>query len=109
MRLLETKYFKEYVRTQTNLLVWVLDNVTPPPKMVVEAQDKLEILRRYLDTNGIKMPLPKYVYNPEDKKTWGFLPAPVNSGHHRMTIRNPNFKAVDTYEHNTCNFGVKRK
>lgn len=46
----------------------------------------LENLRAYLDTEGYKMPEPKWPYNTDDKSTWLYTIKGLNSGFRRLKI-----------------------
>lgn len=92
MRLLETKYFNEYVRTQGQLLQFVQKGTLCPHTITVMASHALNRLRQYLDENGVKMPAPRYMYNHSDESTWMYLPTEANAGLTRVCWNNPSFK-----------------
>ena len=47
----------------------------------------LMAIRSYLDEIGVKMPLPHYIFDPADKRTWRYLEQRQVDG----TYENPRF------------------
>lgn len=56
----------------------------------------LESIRKFLDSNNIKMPRPKYIYKEEDKTTWKWLDIIFSEdGGYQMAVPNQHFKYKD--------------
>ncbi len=91
MRLLETKYFNEYIRTQTLMLSFIKVNENCPHPIAIMANTALNRLRQYLDEHGAKMPAPRYMYSHHDERTWKFIPTEANAGMNRVCWNNPSF------------------
>ncbi len=92
MSMINRQIVKDYIDSQKEMLVFANKNKQTPPEIQIEASNKLLVLRRHLDKIGLKMPPAKYYYNPENQRTWKYLPYTAEKKASRMTIENPNFK-----------------
>jgi hypothetical protein len=91
MSLLNNRLVMEYVNSHRLLIHFVKQNHNVPPPVQVNAQQSLIKLREYLDKKGYRMPVAKYYYNPEDERTWRFIPCESNQSQIRVSFNNPNY------------------
>jgi hypothetical protein len=70
---MERKYFDNYIKTQKKMLHYVFSNAAIPAEVELEVHHALRELRGYMHDNGMRMPIPKYHYDFNDKRTWKYL------------------------------------
>jgi hypothetical protein len=56
-------------------------------QVVNEYKENLKLLRIFLDNAGMRMPKPKWRYNPDDQSTWLFTPHKELNKHFMMLQR----------------------
>jgi hypothetical protein len=62
--------------------------------IAIPAIETLEMIRHFLDTNGMPMPKPRYIYQEQDVRTWKYLDSNYNAKKKSTTIKqnyNPSF------------------
>ena len=88
---LSCRYINDYVNSHRLMIRFVKQNENVPPPIQIHAQQSLVKLREWLDKKGFRMPRAKYYYNPEDERTWKFIPCDGNHGTHRTSWNNPSY------------------
>lgn len=91
MSLLNNRYVMDYVNSHKLLIRFVKQNHNVPPPVEIHAQQALIKLRQYLDGQGLRMPIAKFYYNPQDERTWRFIPYESSSTHMKVSFKNPNY------------------
>lgn len=62
----------EYISASKVTGSFLKENIIEPAEVHERFNQALAHLRIYLDSINIKMPLPKYPYDPREKNTWRF-------------------------------------
>lgn len=88
--MLDRSFFAEYERMSKDILRY---RENPPLELFKNHEKSLAKLREYLYQNKMYMKLPKYPYDPEDKKTHSFIINPDGPG----SIPNPNYIYKDVW------------
>ena len=71
-RMVDNRYRIEYVRVAKKIAKYYKLDCCEPKELSQEYKSVLDDYRFYLDSIGIKMPLPKYYFDSKDKRTWKY-------------------------------------